>query len=1163
MANLRVNFVKSATRDTQTIKFGGVDYATPKMSITDGKSIDLCNYVYRDNAVQKRYGVNAIETLESVSYYSLDMENEVIDDSASEPASLEDNVLRVNESDAPIYDIWSFGDYLIIHKGALLFYVLASEVEKGILTPIARRYVNVSNSVAQFYTYKLPERKMSAFMGNSKLWILTGVMFLVLSSVSANGCDLRPVQNDAHAPLTTIGITPTESTASSRETVSSDNLLSEWVENGLVGGYDGDMAQTFVLDRNIEPENESDMSNFYVDINTPKFPYRNIKTQVGNGNSDFAYPYMKRDSGILNLHGKNLDFEGKNIVLNNDEKTVLKPHRCSIYGNDIPALSWDDNDPNGVIIPSYDSAELAKYVEGEYYYQVLTLGSGNTSYDVVSPTVYGWSSSVLDNLQLGYWLVIYARYEGVMYYSITHVYTTLGDDTFYLPSSTRVMTDAYDYAGNLFVSAGSGANASCFSLGFLNFYDIPITGIDLNSTAGNYIESNARSVGYTVNGDDVSSHIAGTYYAEKIRLKAIKLSPTSDVITYNNGSKLELSVVGYPFGVREGYFLVMEDEVNSSTAHIYGYIGQDYLGNLLNYIVLFFHPAGSNIGESNITVHFPCYVEGNADLINHCTFGTMFGTSNTRDRLFISGNDNKPNLDWHSAENGEDEDLNFFPSDSVMSYGNDSNAVVGYNIVSDGKLMVVKKPSDKESSIYYRTATYAIMTDDQGVKMTTSGGDYLYEESYPKSMTNSHIGGVAHYLFTDFNGDAIFVSSEGKIVGMNTVEETSNNQMVATTRSKAIDRIIRKSNYKDCALIQDGNELFYGTPEYLWYTHYEDPYDWFKIGIQNVVSFTHYRSDDDDYQLFGTSDGKLMKVLPNVFSDTDTIRTSDGDISVLEGVMSCNNTIKTYVNNGYGLYFTKVYVYMAGAVDFEFGEDTETITLNEDVPIVDGNTYFIVTDNGNFESALTFEDVTDDGKKVYNVETDQHDVLLNASEVHVYRIISETAVEAEVSDENAITIKVKDDYSDTMLSYSEFFSSEDYELEDVYLVKKVPVYAYYITAPYLSAGLGYRKAIDSYTLVTDMEQPSEIFVKLATNNVSLDDIMSDEANITGSQLSFNDLDYDETDYRRYVVPHAITLGRTFYGLFISFRLYSPDAKNSTLTQLQFVYHVSKRIIGRR
>jgi hypothetical protein len=139
---------------------------------------------------------------------------------------------------------------------------------------------------------------------------------------------------------------------------------------------------------------------------------------------------------------------------------------------------------------------------------------------------------------------------------------------------------------------------------------------------------------------------------------------------------------------------------------------------------------------------------------------------------------------------------------------------------------------------------------------------------------------------------------------------------------------------------------------------------------------------------------------------------------------------------------------------------------------------------------------------------------------------------------------------------------DDYSNNLRYITKESPVVAYYITAPYLSSALNYRKVIDSYAIVADTDEPNEIYVKVATNNTSLDEITYERRESVGRQVNYNDYTMRKIDYMRYELPHVQILGAKFYGTFISLRLYSPNPTNSTLTQLQFTYHVAKQAYGR-
>ena len=85
--------------------------------------------------------------------------------------------------------------------------------------------------------------------------------------------------------------------------------------------------------------------------------------------------------------------------------------------------------------------------------------------------------------------------------------------------------------------------------------------------------------------------------------------------------------------------------------------------------------------------------------IQKCTICTEF-----ENRIFVSGNPDKPAFDWHSAV----DDPTYFPETGYAQVGNNGSAIMGYN-KTGSRLAIVKEDSQQDASIYMRSS--AIMND--------------------------------------------------------------------------------------------------------------------------------------------------------------------------------------------------------------------------------------------------------------------------------------------------------------------------------------------------------------------------------------------------------------------------------------------------------------------
>lgn len=148
-------------------------------------------------------------------------------------------------------------------------------------------------------------------------------------------------------------------------------------------------------------------------------------------------------------------------------------------------------------------------------------------------------------------------------------------------------------------------------------------------------------------------------------------------------------------------------------------------------------------GEDNVKIQAYRTVEGYADRINKCQFGTRFGVNGAFDRLFVSGNPDFPNSDWYS----EQWDCTYFPDTGYSLLGSSRSAVVGYSIISN-YLAAHKDEMEQDLSIVLREGdlvddkpSFKIINTLQGAgAIATNSFAYLCTE--PLFLTRSGLYAV-------------------------------------------------------------------------------------------------------------------------------------------------------------------------------------------------------------------------------------------------------------------------------------------------------------------------------------------------------------------------------------------------------------------------------------
>lgn len=1205
MARFRASFSSASKRYVEEVSFAGVDLTSPQMSVSTSRALDESNYVYRDSAIQKRYGFLIRDLNKAFYYYAVPKTEQALDTwSETDREDFTNDEIKVVTSNAPIYDMWFFNDIVIIHKGALLFYIKAKDIESETITPIAFLNTSTGTSGSETYriykTYEFPERKLSAFVSNNKLWILTGEYLMEMTCDSDFAINLKAttIFGKPYVPTTTIGIVQSQSGVSgSRMTYESPNMLTKERINSCVGGIDNDdendIEYSFYLDnegselKSVTINLSSSLPYMVTDHSSDNvFHYKasSYSNEMDAIQDDFLMPRLPRNSqecfGIFpNSSNQKISFKGFNCV--SSKGTILNP--ATTFDKDsIPAINIRtatiDEYFSDVTPDMTTSAELKKYNEGEYYVAIVARGNGYST-RIAPSNDLEWTINDLTQVNNPFYfnLIIYYMENDTIHYGTMAFKISDKDDIVFSAGSNvqgkgnvYLPIDQMDYAGNFMFGVASYSvktNPSDTSVsrytGFFPYAMIEVFGYTSSISSAfdkagayasqdieiSYINSTGETKTDTI--DHYGIEFRGNYYDTQLILEAVAPRNSDGTLRKFVTNSLDNGILalanGTPVATNDdGFYLIAYQDISDSAvkdnATIYGYVKYSNKDKkIFDKVVLYASYEGAYSGDSNIDIDFIAYYGNENDKdyidyvsqINKCTFGIIFGCANYKDRLFVSGNSDYPTYDWHTGESDTTGEFNYFPSDSECVYGQDS-AVAGYGIVSDGKMIVIKKPSDKETTVYYRTASYGTRKDDYGNALTTEGGETLYEELYPRVLSNSHIGATAQHLFCNYCGDTIFIDNKNRIVGLDNEGTTYDNQRIASTRSITIDKeIMAIDNPQDnCLLVQDGDELFYATPNCIWYSHYDAKYEWFRVSIKNVYSYAHIRNDDLDYQLFASKDGYIYMVKPNQFYDEHRVIIESGDISASSVI---SNDIKALLSeNTYTFNADKIFAQVASSVSL----NGSTMTISDSSEEIYENVKYWY--NGSVYTLTPNEDGT------FNVES----VEANAQSIttkYLYRIYESDLV-LYANDKNYL-------YSDSALTLRAYVVNANY----IYYQENVS--AYYVTAPYLTNDLSTRKVMDQYTIISDMGMKNEISLAIATDQYKLTKMLPNRVR-TGAQIDYDLVNYGGVDYQRYTLPHTQNVSGLFYGQFLCLKFASDSNTNSTLTRMQFVYHYSGRTLGR-
>lgn len=668
------------------------------------------------------------------------------------------------------------------------------------------------------------------------------------------------------------------------------------------------------------------------------------------------------------------------------------------------------------------------------------------------------------------------------------------------------------------------------------------------------------------------------------------------------------------------------NNLNINDIKVYGYLDDINDNNKQARVILFDDYIPPIDGESNITIKYPCYVKGNADYINNCHFGHLFGNNNAKNRLFLSGNPTLPNCDWHSGginsskidgekinENG---DFTYFEDTSYCFYGQTDNKVIGYDIVSNDKMVVLKSHSVKEPTIYYRTNGLIQAIDGSGNKQVGLNQEALYEESYPLVTGNIGAGAISNKSIINFNGDTLFISSDKQIDGLDVVGIIGDSQRYAYSRSDYINPLLKKEDLNKAHFFTNNKYLYLIFDDYILVTHFEKynsgtkQYEWWKLDIKNVSAM--FEMNEKIY--FGTYAGKLFLLENNQYRDiTKQFIGIGGSTLASEGekdntVQVSNSVIQTLKQeNDYFFKIKPVENDPASYMYYEIAQMNNVKTGNTELYIDAENNWIEVI--GLTNSEKDYDKIENISNKISDTKTFYLNHLRNENEIisdnislktyyrkYRLKLVEDTPydrgecfklIDVETSEEvdirqlyrASLCERLDSEYLITDIDYDnctfklenrgEILNLVRYASQDISrnfraeIKEYSNVKAYYITAPFTMGNLMYNKTIWGWTLTNDTDISSSLEVCQAMNNVDFDEMTKlSDINLITRGYNFNNINFENLDFDKYIVPHKYTFYRPLNVPFICFGFRNTEGTNAVLSTMQIIYTVPNGSVGR-
>ena len=276
-----------------------------------------------------------------------------------------------------------------------------------------------------------------------------------------------------------------------------------------------------------------------------------------------------------------------------------------------------------------------------------------------------------------------------------------------------------------------------------------------------------------------------------------------------------------------------------------------------------------------------------SERITKCTFGTLFGVDGNTNRLFLSGNPDYPNMDFHS----EEDDFTYFSDLSAAALGSDEVAIKGYSRLSDSNLVIHKESNGRETSIFYRTGYYDTKYDENGNLMSRRG-------IFPLKAGSIGEGCVSTYACADFAGDSLILSPSG-VYGVVLANNVATAERYLRERSRLIgEHLKRQKNLSEAVGIVYKNRYYLAVDGVCYvadarykFTTEDDVdgsynYEWWYW--DNIPARVWAVIDEKLY--FGTEDGQIC-VFDDKYTDRTYERIGDGKLSVGNDTFTFDETL--------------------------------------------------------------------------------------------------------------------------------------------------------------------------------------------------------------------------------------------------------------------------------
>ena len=632
--------------------------------------------------------------------------------------------------------------------------------------------------------------------------------------------------------------------------------------------------------------------------------------------------------------------------------------------------------------------------------------------------------------------------------------------------------------------------------------------------------------------------------------------------------------------------------------------------------VIFFEDITNPVsGDGNIVVKFPRYVEGQADKINKCKFGVLYNK-----RLFVSGNEEHKNFDWHSSQitaaqlenytQDSNKDFTYFSDLDYCKYGSEESAVVGYDIYRDGNLLVIKSGSRNEATLYTRKLEYTnAMSYDGGV---IGSGSYV-EESYPCFDINKNggVGGISDRSIVNFNGDSLVMTPAGLKLIASSSQVYDNSKYTYDVSNKINNKLLKEDIanthtfvFKDKIFIKTSRGVYVG--EYALRNNDTKEYEWYFIDNVNNDLFFEYNNE----LYFANDNGEICVFNNEDYFDKDRLYINQGGITLSNGEIFISNKYRDFVKNGNSIHLLESENEIHASLSNFINENKRNNVIEDGIfnpldynGVIDPTKNVIRIEPYDENNEIDWEkfgkvkDLYYSGKEVYFDNISQSGTKLQPKNKHFLKQVENDnplIVEFEIYNQNNKLVDLKEinelrmSYKVSELSYckidgvseqineslSFYITGDNQERLDLInyngyvgaysavITNKKAVKAFYITKPLDMGSVITNKTIWAWFIVNDTDLASEVDVGYYCNRRQGDFNLVIDTTTGSRQLDFSKLVWNQLQWTSDKLPRIHPTYKTVPNIgFIRFVFKNEEPTNMVLTKLSLIYTLNNLIGG--